>query len=58
MKIVNNTNKRVYVRFNPDNGDRISIIHLFPKDHEKYSDFEIEDTDTLYIQEIKEIDEK
>lgn len=54
MKIINNTDKRVFVRYNPDNGEKMSIIQLFPKDHENHSEFEIENTDTLYIQAIKD----
>lgn len=56
MKIINNTDKRVFVRYNPDNSERMSIVQLFPKDHEKCSDIEIENTDTLYIQAIKDIE--
>lgn len=57
MKIINNTDKRVFVRYNPDNKDRMTIVQLYPKDNEKPNEIEIENTDTLYIQTIKEIDE-
>lgn len=58
MKVINNTDKRVFVRYNPNNGDRVTIVQIGAKDSGHTSEFEIEDTDTLYIQTIKEVDEK
>lgn len=59
MKIVNNTDKEVVVRWknpDPDNRANITLVKLFPRDHEKDSEVVLPEDiveDTVYIQHIE-----
>lgn len=60
MKIVNNTDKAVVVRWkNPDPNNRVNVtlIKLFPHDHEKTSEVLLPEDildDTIYIQHVED----
>ena len=60
MKIVNNTNKEVVVRWknpDPDNRANITLVKLSPRDHEKDSEVVLPENiveDTVYIQHVED----
>ena len=59
MKIVNNTNKSVVVRWKKktiDQSVEITLIQLFPKGSDRETEVVIENTldDTVYIQHVED----
>lgn len=62
MKIVNNTDKSVVVRWKTktiDQSVEITLIQLFPKGSDRETEVVVENTldDTVYIQHVEEDDD-